>query len=101
MARHRPKDRTEKRAAERLKRLRLEIAHQQALEALNIMRIKRWSITRAAQYAHTSAESVRKHVGTALRRKPDGSWGPTPSDRLKRSLKFLTRDGTDTLEVRS
>jgi hypothetical protein len=82
------------------RQLEAQIARQRALEALNLMRRGR-SFARAVKQAQTTPENMLKYVGAALRRTRDGTYRPTPSDHLKRSVRFLTAEGVMALEVRS
>ena len=71
------------------------MAQQRAFEALNLMRrTEGLSLTRAAEAAQTTPRTIRKYVGRALIRRPSGRYAATPSDRLTRSLRLITRDGT-------
>lgn len=75
-------------------------ARLRAFEALSRMRTQNLSLTQAARYAHTTSATVRQHVGSALRQTRSGRYAPTPSDRLTRSLRFLTPNGITEIRVR-
>lgn len=76
-------------------------ARARALEVLSRMRTENLSLTRAAKKVETSARSVLKYAGSALKRNKAGRYQAKASDRLKRTLNFLTEDGKIPLETRS
>lgn len=96
--RSRVKGRSQKRARI-VKRLESELARLRALEALSEMREQRKSLTQAARAAQTTPRTVKRHVAPALRKTRTGRYKPTPSDRLPRSLRFLTPEGIISVEV--
>jgi hypothetical protein len=65
------------------------------------MRTDGLSLTRAAREVHTTPETMRRYVGSALVRTRRGRWAATPSDRLTRRVWFLTPKGKIELAVRS
>jgi len=77
------------------------LARERALEALQRMRTDGESLTRAAREVHTTPETVRRYVGSALIRTRRGRWAATPSDRLTRRVWFLTPQGKVEVAVRS
>ena len=81
-------------------RLSAQIARERALEALNLMRGKGRSLRRAATEAHTSPKTVLKYAGRALARTEAKRYRAKPSDRLTRTLQFLTPKGKTAITVR-
>ena len=79
---------------------REQLARSRALEVLSRMRNRRVSLAQAAREAQTSPRTVAKYVASALRKMDNGQYRAKPSDRLSRSLRFLTPDGLITLDVR-
>jgi hypothetical protein len=75
-------------------------ARRRALDALSLMRAKKWSLTRAAEEALTSPRTVKKYVAVALHKKDSGRYVAKPFDRLARSLRFLTPQGQIAVTVR-
>ena len=75
-------------------------ARERALDALSRMRSDGLSLKRAARWAHTTPETVRKYVGQALVKTAGGRYAATPSDRLTRYIRFLTKDGIVGIRVR-
>ena len=76
------------------------LARERMFEAIQLMRSKGDSLTRAAREAHTTPETVRKYVGSALLRSKSGRYAPTTSDRLTRRVWFLTKTGKVEVPVR-
>jgi hypothetical protein len=76
------------------------LARERALETLQLMRSKGYSLTRAAREAHTTSETTRKNVGRALKRSKNGRYAATASDRLTRRVWFLTQTGKVEVSVR-
>jgi hypothetical protein len=76
-------------------------ARARALEVLSRMRTENLSLTRAAKKAETSARSVIKYAASALKKSAGGRYRAKPSDRLKRTLYFLTEDQKIPVEIRS
>jgi hypothetical protein len=70
------------------------------LEAVNYVRRDGCSLTEAAQRARTTLATVRKYASPALVRSPGGRYAATPSDRLTRHIRFLTKDGIAKVRVR-
>ena len=75
-------------------------ARERALEALQHMRSDGLSLTRATRSVGTTPETTRKYVGSALRRTRSRRWAATPSDRLTRHIRVLTKDGIAEVRVR-
>jgi len=73
-------------------------AMRRALDALAAMRHGK-SLTRAARAAHTTASTVKKYSGAALKRGKDGHYAAR-SDQLVRHIRFLTPEGIVGLPVR-
>jgi hypothetical protein len=71
-----------------------------ALEALHLMRSRRLSLAQAAREIHASPRTVIKYVGTALTKTTAGRYKAKPSDRLLRSLGFITPKHQITIDVR-
>lgn len=77
-------------------------AHGRSLEALSLMRSEGLSLAEAAKLAGTSPETVRLYAGEALTRDPEGRITATPSDRLYRRMRALTRpDGPQDLDIQN
>ena len=95
-----PRKRRTARRSTRRKSRKDPAARERALDALSRMRSDGLSLTRAARLAHTTPETVRKHVGRTLIRSPGGRYAATPSDRLTRYVWVLTKDGKKEVAVR-
>jgi hypothetical protein len=65
------------------------------------MRSKGLSLARAASEALTTPRTLEKYAGSALRKRSSGRYEAKPSDRLTRSLRFLTPAGQIAITVRS
>jgi hypothetical protein len=76
------------------------LRYQLSLEALGLMRHKRWSLTRAAAEVGVSRDSVLRHVGHALRRTARGTYVARPTDRLPRPMRVPTWNGPVSVVVR-
>jgi hypothetical protein len=76
-------------------------ARRRALDALNLMRSRGWSLKRSAREALTTPRTVSRYAASALRKTDSGRFAAKPFDRLARSLRFLTPDGQTTVTVRS
>lgn len=76
------------------------LVRERALEVLQLMRSKGFSLTRAAREAHTTPETTRKRVGRELNRSKNGRYAATTSDRLTRRVWFLTKTGKVELPLR-
>ena len=63
------------------------------------MRSRGWSLTRAARENHTEIATVRRYVGTALRRDRSRRHVPKPVDRLVRRLLVHTEQGDEVLDL--
>ena len=75
-------------------------ARERALEALNRMRSDSPSLKQAARSAHTTPETVRKHLGKVIVRNPNGRYSATEFDRLTRRVWLLTETGKIEISVR-
>jgi hypothetical protein len=64
------------------------------------MRRAHYSLTRATREAGTTIETAIRYIEPALIHQRNGRYAPKPWDRLIRPMKFLTRDGLDTLNVK-
>ena len=71
-----------------------------ALDALHLMRSRKLSLAQAAREIHASPRTVVKYVGTALTKTAAGRYRAKPSDRLLRSLRFLTPERQIEVDVR-
>ena len=76
------------------------LARERALEVLQLMRSKGFSLTRATREAHTTPKTARKNVGRVLIRSKSGRYATTTSDRLTRHVWFLTKKGKVEVAVR-
>ena len=74
-------------------------AHERALDALALTRREGWSLTRAARMVRSDPRTVRRHVGTALR-KEGSRWRPRPFDRMPRPMRVMTDSGPTLVVVR-
>jgi hypothetical protein len=79
---------------------RSQQARAHALDALNLMRSRHYSLARAAKEAATTPRTALRYVASALRREASGRYRARPSDRLLRRLHFLTPEGPIVLDVR-
>lgn len=71
---------------------------ERSLDALALTR-RGHSLREAADLARTDPRTVRRHVGSALR-KSGARWRPTPFDRIPREMTVLTAAGPETVVVR-
>lgn len=78
----------------------VEAASTRALHALRLMRSEGVSLTAAVRRSHTSARTVKKYAGSALRH-VEGHYLARTGDTLPRMMRFVTRDGIIALRVRS
>ncbi len=69
------------------------------LNTLADMRSHGWSLTRAARENHTEMATVRRYVGTALRRDRSRRRVPKSVDRLVRRLLVHTEQGDKVLDL--
>ena len=76
------------------------LARERMFEAIQLMRNKGCSLTRAAREAHTTTETVRKYGRSALKRSKNGRYAAAASDRLTRRVWFLTQAGKVEVSVR-
>lgn len=75
------------------------LARERALDALSHMRSDSLSLKRAAKIAHTTPQTIRKHVGKAVFRQANGRYAATISDRLIRHVLFPTKKGNIEIAV--
>lgn len=80
---------------------REQLSRSYALESLSLMRTRGLSLTKAASTVSTSPRTIRKYVGSALWKAANGRYRAKPTDRLLRSLRFLTPEGQVTVNVHS
>lgn len=85
-------------AAKRLTPVERE-ARQDALHALSLLRQGK-SLSRAAKEAHTTPNAVQRYAGSALIKDASGRYVAKSRDKLYRPLRFLTPNGSVTLDVR-
>jgi DNA-binding CsgD family transcriptional regulator len=71
---------------------------ERALDALALRR-RGYSLRRAADLARTDPRTVRRHVGSALR-KNGGRWVASPFDRIPREMTVLTTRGPEVYVIR-
>jgi hypothetical protein len=71
-----------------------------SLEVLRQMRHGK-SLYQASREHHIAPDTVRRYIGSALVRQPDGRYRPTSNDRLYRKLRFLDEQGRVDVEVAS
>ncbi len=64
------------------------------------MRVRGVSLTKAAREAGTTPRTMRRHVGRALTTDAHGRIVATKSDRIPRTLRFVTAGGLTELTVR-
>jgi hypothetical protein len=76
------------------------IAYDAALRVLTLMRTKDMWLAEAAREAKTTSRTVIRHAGKALTKSDSGRYTAKSSDRLARSLNFITREGTVSVTVR-
>jgi hypothetical protein len=65
------------------------------------MRNRGESLAHAARAEHTTPHSVRKIVGTQLKRRTSGRYMVTTFDKLRRDLSVLSWEGYIAVSVRS
>jgi hypothetical protein len=65
------------------------------------MRKKGESLSKAARALHTTPRTVRKLLGSQLRRSASGRYSPTRSDRLKREINVFGTEGYEPVTVGS
>lgn len=82
------------------RQLQREQTRQRVFEVLQRMRATGASLTRAARDAHTTPRTVRKHAASAVPQEANGRYRVTKSDRLARTVRFLTPDGGISVSVR-
>ena len=76
-------------------------AKERALAALARSRREGLTPSVAARAEGTTLNTMRRYVGTALQQKsPGGRWRVTASDRIARTLNFLTERGPVAITVR-
>ncbi len=71
---------------------------ERSLDALALRR-RGHSLRRAADLARTDPRTVRRHVGSALR-KEGGRWVARPFDRIPREMTVLTSRGPEVVTIR-
>jgi hypothetical protein len=76
------------------------LARERSLEAIDLKRSERISLTAAARKVGTTVPTVRKHFPKALRKTTSGRYEVTPSDRYTRHLWILTPEGKVEVAVR-
>jgi hypothetical protein len=76
------------------------LARERALEAIDLKRSERISLTAAARKVATTVPTVLKHFPKALRKTPSGRYEVTSSDRYTRHLWMLTPEGKVEVAVR-
>ena len=74
---------------------------ERALAVLARMRSRGESLSKAARALRTTPRTVRKLVGSQLRRSASGRYSPTSSDRLKREIFVFGNDGYEPVTVHS
>lgn len=75
-------------------------ARARALDALALMRNRDLSLSAAAREANTTPNTVMKWTGTELAEKRGGRRIVTKADRLYRTMRLLSPDGTVLVELR-
>ena len=75
-------------------------ARRRALDALALMREHGLSMTKAAKRAGTKPETMKRHLGPTILKKPDGQYRAKAWDRIPRRMRFLTNKGQIEIEVR-
>jgi len=73
-------------------------AYRTSLEVLRQMRHGK-SLYQASRAHHIAPDTVRRYVGTALTRQPDGRYRAKASDRLYRPMWLLTEQGKVAVDV--
>jgi hypothetical protein len=77
-----------------------QLTRDHALEALHLMRSRKLSLAQAAREVRASPRTISKYVGSALTKSAAGRYRAKPSDRLLRSLRFITPEHQITVDVR-
>ncbi len=76
-------------------------ARERALATLARMRREKSSLSAAAKAEHTNPRTVKRYVGSALRREdPRRQYRATAYDRITRELRIPTPEGVQTVVVR-
>ena len=76
-------------------------SQRRALSVVSRMRKRGESLSKAARAMHTTPRTVRKFVGSQLRRAISGRYSATSSDRLKREINVFGMEGYEPVTVRS
>jgi len=77
-------------------------ARERALAVLSAMRRERISLKAAAKIEGTDPSTVRRYVGSALRKSgPGGRYRATAYDRISRTMAILTPQGEQVVTVRN
>lgn len=108
MAKKRQASRPPRRAVREAQQKQTSLREQQAqntrVHVLGLMRTG-LSFTQAIKHAseigaRVGPRSVKRAIGSALIKEPNGRWKAKPSDRLLRYLPFITAEGAPTVPVR-
>lgn len=69
--------------------------------SLDVLALQRqgYSLRRASDLARTDPRTVRRHVGSALR-KEGSRWAASPFDRIPREMTVLTAAGPEVMTIR-
>jgi len=78
---------------------RKALEREQALSTLALMRREKLSLKNAAKRTGVSPKSVLPYVREGLRRTIGGNYYAKPSDKLSRTLNFLTEQGIISIAV--
>jgi len=89
-----------KRAVSEAAQIAQERERVRALDVLNMMRTKRYSLTKAAKESRITKMKVLRYVSSAVQRAANGRYWAQPSDRLLRKVRVLTADGPILVDVR-
>ena len=89
-----------KRKSKRI-RIRRGAVPRRVAAVLARMRKRGESLSKAARAEHSTPQTVRKFVGSQLRRSRSGRYSPTSSDRLKREINVFGADGYEPVTVGS
>jgi hypothetical protein len=77
------------------------LARQRALAVLARMRSRGESLSRAAQFEHTTVRTVLRIIPKQLKRNASGQYAAKQGDTLRRDLTVLGSDGYEPATVRS
>src|SRR5215470_3807893 len=76
-----------------------EDSRDNALHALNLMRVKDVSLAHAVKEYHVAPRTILKYAGRALIRGANGRYRAKPFDRLRRSMLFISPESDEPVKI--